>query len=80
MLLLVVEDEGWFSTLGFVFAAKSPPDLADSPARESEVTVPGFSTLVGCSPVAWDGLAVLVWEGRVGSSAELEVNPEDDLP
>ena len=45
-VLAAVDDlEGCASTEGLVLEAKSPPDFADSPANESDVTIPGFSTL-----------------------------------
>jgi hypothetical protein len=46
VVLVVVEaDGGPEGPRALLLAAKSPPSLIDSAARESEVTVPGFSTL-----------------------------------
>lgn len=48
VVLVVVDEEGCFETpRAEESAAKEPPEEMDSPARESEVTVPGFSVLVG---------------------------------
>lgn len=46
VVLAVVEREGWdIGPRASELAAKLPPSLIDSPARESEVTTPGFSFL-----------------------------------
>jgi hypothetical protein len=45
VLFVVVEAEGWRDAAAWGLP-KEPPDCKDSAARESEVMVPGFSTLV----------------------------------
>ena len=45
-MLVLVEADGWFmGPRASELAPKEPPPVMDSPARESEVTTPGFSFL-----------------------------------
>lgn len=45
VLLVVVELEGCEEAAAWLPAPNEPPTFNDSPARESDVTVPAFSTL-----------------------------------
>jgi hypothetical protein len=53
VLFVVVEAEGWREAAAWGLP-KEPPDCKDSAARESEVMVPGFSTLIW-EDVTWGG-------------------------
>jgi hypothetical protein len=47
LFVVVLPDEAPLTPRDELLAAKSPPEFMLSPARESEVTVPGFSFLAG---------------------------------